>query len=338
MSWGIFRSTVESARQYGREWTNNSCNEGVMKDDCQPVNGRKTCDLRDNSRPKWHISQENNIPKRTTSELGILLTRAVVCHIVHFVGSILKAGGVPMPDLKGIKLSQFHRRKRDNTCEQCKESIYGWQTKFDGSGREDGQLTMMGCAVEVWKMEGKEESKPQMTREFARIAGWGNWTILALFGIGEPNWGKLGVTSERMFFLIALPADGPAVQLFIATKAATVQPATLAKYLTSLRTIHTEHRWSLNALNNPILKRLVAAAERRYGSRARKTHQAITREILTDILEQLPDDHDGRMLAAAFTLAWTAFMHCSEFTVVDGAEFDPSVNLTEACISNVDKP
>jgi tRNA U54 and U55 pseudouridine synthase Pus10 len=51
---------------------------------------------------------------------------------------------VPRPDLKGIELSEFRRRKRDNTLEKCKESTYGQQTKFDGSGREDGQLTMTG--------------------------------------------------------------------------------------------------------------------------------------------------------------------------------------------------
>ncbi|KAJ7792300.1 hypothetical protein B0H14DRAFT_2931784 [Mycena olivaceomarginata] len=34
--------------------------------------------------------------------------------------------------------------KRDNTLEQCKESIYGQQMKFDGSRRENGQLTMTG--------------------------------------------------------------------------------------------------------------------------------------------------------------------------------------------------
>jgi hypothetical protein len=54
-----------------------------------------------------------------------------------------------------------------------------------------------------------------------------------------------------------------------------------------------------------------------------------------DILAQLPDDHDGWMLAVAFTLAWATFMRCGEFTVPDGAAFDPSVNLTKACISSV---
>ncbi|KAJ7747900.1 hypothetical protein DFH07DRAFT_962319 [Mycena maculata] len=96
-----------------------------------------------------------------------------------------------------------------------------------------------------------------------------------------------------------LPADGPAVQLFIATKASIVQPATLSQYLTSLCTIHMEHGWSVEALNSPILKRLVAAAERRHGTKAWKAHRAITREILTDIFAQLPDDHDGRMLKPA---------------------------------------
>jgi hypothetical protein len=41
------------------------------------------------------------------------------------------------------------------------------------------------------------------------------------------------------------------------------------------------------------------------------------------------------MLAAAFTLTWAAFMRCGEFMLPDGAAFDPSVNLTESCISAV---
>jgi hypothetical protein len=68
------------------------------------------------------------------------------------------------------------------------------------------------------------------------------------------------------------------MQLWITTRAPFVQPATLSKYLMSLQTIHTEHGWSVEALHSPILKWLIAAAERRFGMKSRKPCCAITRE------------------------------------------------------------
>ena len=91
---------------------------------------------------------------------------------------------------------------------------------------------------------------------------------------------------------------------------------------------------------NPILRWILKGAKKRYAHRHNNklVRQPITVRILKHVLQELRAptchlcDHDKRMLAAAFTLAFFGLLRISEFTVPSNQSFDPRRHASIASV------
>ena len=110
----------------------------------------------------------------------------------------------------------------------------------------------------------------------------------------------------------------------------------IKKRLSSLRSYHVDLGFETEVFKNPQLDRLICGIKRLRPDTTRWERTPITREILVQVLNSLnPATPKGRLLRAAFTLAFAAFLRSGELTyeAEDMLNPDfPSWHITRASI------
>ena len=110
----------------------------------------------------------------------------------------------------------------------------------------------------------------------------------------------------------------------------------IKKRLSSFRSYHVDLGFETEVFKNPQLDRVIRGIKRLLPEGARRERTPITHEILVKLLSSLdPTAPKGRLLRAAFSLAFAAFLRSGELTY--GAEDTrnpdfPSWNITRASI------
>ncbi|KAK0471864.1 hypothetical protein IW261DRAFT_1344115, partial [Armillaria novae-zelandiae] len=84
-----------------------------------------------------------------------------------------------------------------------------------------------------------------------------------------------------------LPASEMAILQWIASLGPRVQPKTIKKYLTHVKSMHTDLNLSFTATDSPIIQRVIRGIKRFHGEKDRKPKQPITLPVLQDILAHL---------------------------------------------------
>ena len=155
---------------------------------------------------------------------------------------------------------------------------------------------------------------------------------------------KAGITKFRQFCLHhkmpALPADKETVVYFAVAMSRSLSPATIKVYLSSISTWHQQNGYKSPTSHNPILRWILKGSRKRYAHmhNNRPIRQPITVRVLKHVLKKLRAptchlcDHDKKMLAAAFTLAFFGLLRVSEFTVPSKQSFDPRRHASIASI------
>ena len=110
----------------------------------------------------------------------------------------------------------------------------------------------------------------------------------------------------------------------------------IKKRLSSLRSYHVDLGFETEVFKNPQLDRVVRGIKRLLPETARRERTPITYEILVKLLSSLdPAMPKGRLLRAAFSLAFAAFLRSGELTyeAEDARNPDfPSWNITRGSI------
>ena len=115
-----------------------------------------------------------------------------------------------------------------------------------------------------------------------------------------------------------------------------VQAKDIKKRLSSLRSYHVDLGFEIDVFRNPQLDRVVRGIKRLLPDPAPRVRTLITREILVKLLDSLdPTTPNGRLLRAAFSLAFAAFLRSGEliYEAQDMRNPDfPAWNITRASI------
>ena len=155
---------------------------------------------------------------------------------------------------------------------------------------------------------------------------------------------KAGITKFRQFCLHhkmpALPADKETVVYFAVAMSRSLSPATIKVYLSTISTRHQQNGYKSPTSHNPILRWILKGSRKRYAHmhNNRPIRQPITVRVLKHVLKKLRAptchlcDHDKKMLAATFTLAFFGLLRVSEFTVPSKQSFDPRRHASIASI------
>ena len=146
---------------------------------------------------------------------------------------------------------------------------------------------------------------------------------------------KAGISRFKQFCLSnkrpALPADKQTVIYFTVTMSRSLSPATIKVYLSAISTWHQQNGYKSPTSHNPMLSFIMKGARKQYALKRNhiSIRQPITARILKHMLQEVRKpschlcEHDKRMLAAAFTLAFFGLLRISEFTVPSKRSFDP---------------
>ena len=132
-----------------------------------------------------------------------------------------------------------------------------------------------------------------------------------------------------------LPASEGTLIYFASYLARTVRHSTIKLYLAAVRNLHIRSGFSDPVVNRPLLKKVLRGILRYQGS-PRTLRQPVTPRVLLSIrpvLESQLSPRDFSMVWAAFTLAFFAFLRCSEFTYQGVHSFNSKFDLTTDCIT-----
>ncbi|KNZ80827.1 hypothetical protein J132_04256 [Termitomyces sp. J132] len=131
-----------------------------------------------------------------------------------------------------------------------------------------------------------------------------------------------------------LLASQPASLSWVASLWGRVQPKTIKSYLTAVRSLHTDAGLPFDAIDSPLVQRLIHGFQCYHGEKERRPVQPVTLPILTALLAQLwPGVTPGHtIIYAACCLAYSGLLHSGEFTTGKGGKFNPSLNLSRDCV------
>ena len=134
-----------------------------------------------------------------------------------------------------------------------------------------------------------------------------------------------------------LPASEGTLIYFASYLACTVRHCTIKIYLAAVRNLHIVSAYN-DPLQGKLLLKNILRGILRYQGCPRISRQPVTPRVLLAIrpvLESCLDFRDFSMIWAAFTLAFFAFLRCSEFTYPGARNFSPqfNVNLTTDCVT-----
>ena len=144
-----------------------------------------------------------------------------------------------------------------------------------------------------------------------------------------------GISRFKQFCLLhrmpALPADKETIIYFTVSMSRALSPATIKVYLSAISSWHQQNGYKSPTSHNPMLNLIVKGARKQHAlkSNHKSTRQPITAKILKHMLQEVRKpsyylcQHDKRMLAAAFTLAFFGLLRISEFTVPSKLSFNP---------------
>ncbi|KNZ71542.1 Integrase/recombinase xerD like protein, partial [Termitomyces sp. J132] len=132
-----------------------------------------------------------------------------------------------------------------------------------------------------------------------------------------------------------IPASQPAILSWVASLGGWVQPKTIKSYLTAVRSLHTDAGLPFEAIDSPLVQRLICGIKRYHGEKERRPVQPVTLSVLTALLAQLrPSVTPGHtVIYAACCLAYSGLLRSGEFTTGKGGKFNPSLNLSRDCVT-----
>ena len=132
-----------------------------------------------------------------------------------------------------------------------------------------------------------------------------------------------------------LPASEGTLVYFASYLARTVRHSTIKTYLAAVRNLHIISGYD-DPLRGRLLLRKILRGILRYQGSPRIQRQPVTPRVLLairPILSSWLGPRDFSMIWAAFTLAFFAFLRCSEFTYPGVHTFSPKFNLTKDCVT-----
>jgi len=132
-----------------------------------------------------------------------------------------------------------------------------------------------------------------------------------------------------------MPASEGTLIYFASHLARTVRHSTIKIYLAAIRNLHINSGYDDPLKGRLLLKKILRGILRFQGS-ARIRRQPVTPRVLLairPILRGWLGPRDFSMVWAAFTLAFFAFLRCSEFTYPGAHSFSSTVHLTTDCIT-----
>ena len=132
-----------------------------------------------------------------------------------------------------------------------------------------------------------------------------------------------------------LPASEGTLVYFASYLARSVRHSTIKTYLAAVRNLHIISGYDDPLRGRLLLKKILRGILRYQGS-ARIRRQPVTPRVLLairPILQSWLGVRDFSMIWAAFTLAFFAFLRCSEFTYPGVHSFNSSFNLITDCIT-----
>lgn len=132
-----------------------------------------------------------------------------------------------------------------------------------------------------------------------------------------------------------LPASEGTLVYFASFLARTVRHSTIKIYLAAVRNLHIISGYE-DPLKGRLLLQKILRGILRYQGSPRIRRQPVTPRVLLairPILDKWLGPRDFSMIWAAFTLAFFAFLRCSEFTYPGVHKFSSKFNLTLDCIT-----
>lgn len=132
-----------------------------------------------------------------------------------------------------------------------------------------------------------------------------------------------------------LPASEGTLIYFASYLARTVCHCTIKIYLAAVRNLHIVSDYN-DSLQGKLLLKKILRGILRYQGCPRISRQPVTPRVLLvfrPVLESWLDVRDFCMIWAAFTLAFFAFLRCSEFTYPGARNFSSQFNLTTDCVT-----
>lgn len=92
-----------------------------------------------------------------------------------------------------------------------------------------------------------------------------------------------------------------------------VKPATAKAYISALRSLHLQHNYNTSAFDDPRIELILKRGKRIHDEGARRIRLPLTSEILSRLIQYIPNDEDGLNLKAAFCMAYAGFLRSGEF-------------------------
>ena len=132
-----------------------------------------------------------------------------------------------------------------------------------------------------------------------------------------------------------LPASEGTLVYFASYLARTVQHSTIKLYLAAVRNLHISAGYNDPLKGKLLLCKVLRGILRFQGDKTIR-RQPVTPRMLSSIrpvLQAWLSPHDFSMVWAAFTLAFFAFLRCSEFTYLGVRKFRPQFDLSTDCIT-----
>ena len=162
------------------------------------------------------------------------------------------------------------------------------------------------------------------------------WTTNRAYGSGEKRFIQFCLMNRLMSSEgDILPASERTLIYFPSYIARTVKHSTIKLYLSAVRNLHISCGHG-NPLHGKLLLHEVLWGIVRYQGRSRILRQPVTPVVLAaiqPILSTWFGEQDFTMFWTAFTLAFFAFLRCSEFTCPGTNQFRPRFDLSTDCVS-----